>query len=133
MSWLFLFVLAVAVSLYDARTGRIPNWLTLPLLLMGAVRNFPGGAEIWLLAAILLLAFANGWMGAGDVKLWLALAWLMPVSAAPVLLSAAMSAWLLSGAGQIFYRWLRKRPLTGISSPAAWRTIPFVALAWYVH
>ena len=133
MSWLFLFVLAVAVSLYDARTGRIPIWLTIPLILMGAFRNFPGSAEIWLLAAILLLAFANGWMGAGDVKLWLTLAWLMPVSAVPVLLPAAMSAWLLSGLGQIFYRWLRNRPLTGISSPAAWRTIPFLALACYVH
>jgi prepilin peptidase CpaA len=67
-----------ASAVYDLKTNRIPNLLTLPLILIGLILNtysrgylglkdsFLGMAIITL---ILLLPFALGGIGAGDVKL----------------------------------------------------------------
>jgi Flp pilus assembly protein protease CpaA len=71
-------------------------------------------------------------MGAGDIKLWLVLVWAMPLSLSDKILPCMLLTLFITGLGQILWRWLRKKPLTGISSPAAWRTIPFI-LALYVH
>lgn len=71
-------VCALIASLYDLRTRRIPNMLTVPAIVFGlclhAVRG--GAAELGLAAlagliggGIFLLFFVAGGMGGGDVKL----------------------------------------------------------------
>jgi len=81
MTWLFIYVLAI--SLYALRTRRIPNRYTLPLILAGMVYRFPGHLDVWLASFALLSAWASDWMGAGDVKLWMALLWALPVESSP--------------------------------------------------
>jgi len=39
----------------------------------------------------------------------------------------------ITGLAQMQVRWIRKAPLTGNSSAAVWRTIPFVLALWHVH
>jgi Flp pilus assembly protein protease CpaA len=67
MIWLFLYVFAI--SLYDLRTRRIPNWYTIPILMIGMLVNFPGTPGLWLASFILFAAWDGHWMGAGDVTL----------------------------------------------------------------
>jgi Flp pilus assembly protein protease CpaA len=77
MIWLFLYVLAI--SLYDLRTHRIPNWYTIPILMIGMLVNFPGTLDLWLASFLLITAWEGHWIGAGDVKLWLAILWALPM------------------------------------------------------
>ena len=49
MIWLFIYVLAI--SLYDLRTRRIPNWYTLPLIIAGMVEAL---RRAWLPAICLI-------------------------------------------------------------------------------
>jgi prepilin peptidase CpaA len=72
-------VITLVAAITDMRTGRIPNWLTYPLLVAAPVANgFIGGAEpllrsllgIVLCGAVPLLLFVRGAMGGGDVKLF---------------------------------------------------------------
>lgn len=82
-----LSVLAAIVAAFtDARTGRIPNWLTLPLLGVGPlVAAFHGGLSALLFSVlgalvcglVPLLLFARNAMGGGDVKLFAALGGLL--------------------------------------------------------
>lgn len=81
MTWLLLY--ALALSLYDLRTRRIPNWCTLPLILAGVIAHFPGYPDVWFASIGLFLAWSMGWMGAGDAKLWIALLWALPVESQP--------------------------------------------------
>jgi len=131
MIWLLIYVLAI--SLYDLRTRRIPNWYTFPLIFAGVVAHFPGHMDLWLASFALLSAWASGWMGAGDVKLWMALLWAMPVESSPQALLILFASFLLTGLAQILWRTVRRQPAGGTKSPAAWRTIPFLLMFWYVH
>jgi Flp pilus assembly protein protease CpaA len=131
MIWLFIYVLAI--SLYDLRTRRIPNWYTLPLILAGMIAHFPGHLDVWLASFALLSAWASGWMGAGDAKLWMALLWALPVESSPQVLLIIFASFLLTGLAQILWRTVRRQPVNGTKSPAAWRTIPFLLMFWYVH
>ena len=133
MLWPILFSLTVFVSLYDLRTGRIPNWVTLPLLAAGLIVHFPGATETMLASAVLLVAFTGKWMGAGDVKLWLALIWAMPLSISEKVLPVMFGTFFITGLIQLVWRRKRQTPITGISTPAAWRTILFTVVLWYVH
>lgn len=93
-----------ALTVYDLRWRRLPNWLTLPgaaVILVGAVlagRGTPaalGAAALFTLyAATHLLAPAA--MGAGDVKLALGVGGLTGAFGADVWLLAAMAAPLLT-------------------------------------
>ena len=131
MTWLLIYVLAI--SLYDLRTRRIPNWYTLPLIVAGMIAHFPGHLDVWLASFTLLSAWASGWMGAGDVKLWMALLWALPVESSPQSLLILFASFLLTGLAQILWRTVRRQPAGGTKSPAAWRTIPFLLMFWYVH
>jgi prepilin peptidase CpaA len=72
-------LLVTAISaVTDARTGRIPNVLTLPVLLVALVAHGLGGGAAGGIVSLLgvlvcvlppLLAFRLGGMGGGDVKL----------------------------------------------------------------
>ena len=75
---LFLVLPACAVaSITDVMTRRVPNWLTGLLAVAALVFNamhgiVPALISIGVMIAVLLLgslAFAQGWIGGGDVKL----------------------------------------------------------------
>ena len=75
--WLVTVTLVVA-AVIDGKQLKVPNWLTLPMILSGWVFNFAVGGWAglgWSLVgtvvglALLLPAYAIGGMGAGDVKL----------------------------------------------------------------
>lgn len=131
MTWLLLY--ALALSLYDLRTRRIPNWATIPLILAGLFSHFPGYPDLWFASIGLFLAWANGWTGAGDAKLWMALLWALPVNVSAQTLSLIFLTFLLTGLLQLTWRWIHKRSITNILTPGAWRTIPFLLLCWNVH
>lgn len=124
-----LLILIIAVSLYDLRTGRVPNGVTLPILAAGLLVNFPGNVSLWLISMILYAAWQAGWMAGGDTKLWLAILWLLPDSTALMVFATFFATGLL----QLILRRLKRQPLTGIRSPGAWRTIPFLLWSLYVH
>jgi prepilin peptidase CpaA len=71
-------VVALLAAIVDARTGHIPNWLTLGALVIAPVLAFARGglamAGMSLLGAVIcgigpLVAFFRGGLGGGDVKL----------------------------------------------------------------
>ena len=81
-----LYAVAVSVTLVatvtDFRTGLIPNWLTLPALVLGVVAHAIGsggrgalfaGLGVLICGATPLLFHRLGAMGGGDVKLFAAL------------------------------------------------------------
>lgn len=124
-----LLALTTAVSLYDLRRGRVPNGVTLPLLTAGVIAHFPGSLDTWLLSLVLYTAWQAGGMSAGDAKLWLALAWLLP-GCTPLML---FTIFFITGLLQIILRKFKRQPLTGVRSPGAWRAIPFILWSLYVH
>jgi prepilin peptidase CpaA len=71
-------ICVVVAAVIDIRTQKIPNWLTLPSILIGIILNFCAdgnkgliSSALGLLTGFLLLYFVYllGGMGAGDVKL----------------------------------------------------------------
>jgi Flp pilus assembly protein protease CpaA len=128
-----LFIYALAVSLYDLRTGRIPNWATLPILMFGLIAHFPSSLDLWLASLTLLLAWGRKWMGGGDVKLWLAILWALPRQFSASALPWMFVTFFLTSLLQMGWRLIGKQSPTGSAAPAAWRTIPFVLAYWYVH
>jgi Flp pilus assembly protein protease CpaA len=131
MIWLFIYVLAI--SLYDFHIRRIPNWYTIPLMAAGLIAHFPGYIELWLASFALMYAWAGGWMGAGDTKLWIVLLWALPVESPPQVLLFMFASFFLTGLAQILWRIARKQTPTNSLTPGAWRTIPFILFLWHVH
>jgi Flp pilus assembly protein protease CpaA len=131
MIWLLIYV--SAISLYDLHTRRIPNWYTYPILLAGLIAHFPGQMDLWVASLVLVAAWARGAVGAGDTKLWLALLWALPVGFASHVVPLTFLSFLLTALSQFLWRAIRQQPLTEQRTPAAWRTIPFLFLCWYVH
>lgn len=131
MIWLLTFVLTV--SIYDLRTHRIPNWCTIPLMITGLILHLPGRAELWLASFFLFTAWVNHSMGAGDAKLWLGLIWALPVEFSSQTFLILCIVFVGTALLQIAWRLARKQRTIEVLAPAAWRTIPFVLLVWYVH
>ena len=81
-SFLLASLLAAVAALSDCRTGRIPNWLTLPPLVLAPIAYgvFVGPTEalrslgsILICGVVPYVLFRQGAMGGGDVKLFAAL------------------------------------------------------------
>jgi leader peptidase (prepilin peptidase)/N-methyltransferase len=102
----------VALSYYDIRQRRLPNWLTLPgavvILLAAALtgRAVPASAGGAALAAIYLAVHlaAPTAMGAGDVKLAVAVGGLSGCFGVEVWFLAALGAPLLTAAVGLVWR-----------------------------
>lgn len=146
-----LSVWVVAVAVHDARTGRIPNAVTGPLIGVGLLwalgqaltRGLDGGA---LLAGALIVSVAFGlWLsrglGAGDVKLLLGLAlFLGSWPYARTLLIAALLGTLIAialwgrGALVFFLRQVAARTRAGAGTPPAARLAggPRLPQAWWI-
>ncbi len=131
MLWLFIYTFVI--SLYDWHTHRVPNWVTLPILTVGLIAHFPGSFDVWLASLALLLAWGRKWMGGGDLKLWLAILWALPVPFSAQALPWMFATFFLTSLLQMGWRVFRKQSPTGLTAPAAWRTIPFLLACWYVH
>ena len=130
---LALFLYTLVLSLYDFRTGKVPNWATLPLVVAGLLAHFPGTFPVWIASLFVFIAWHYHQMGAGDAKLWMALFWAInPEQSAsiPLVLFASLLGTALL---QIFFRVMTHRSLSGKRSPAAWRTIPFILWSLYAH
>jgi Flp pilus assembly protein protease CpaA len=130
---LALFLYTLALSLYDLRTGKVPNWATLPLLAAGFFAHFPGTVPVWIASLFVFSAWQYRQMGAGDAKLWMALFWATPPEQSTDIPFALFASLLGTALLQLLFRKLTHRPLSGQRSPAAWRTIPFILWSLYVH
>ena len=120
-----LLALSIGIAAYDLRRGRVPNSVTLTLLLGGIVAHFPGSFEIWLGCALLYSTWRLGGMGGGDAKLWMGMLWLVPPSLADMAVSMMVVSFLTTASLQMAWRKLKNQPLIGIRSPGAWRALPF--------
>jgi Flp pilus assembly protein protease CpaA len=81
-------------TLWDARTGEVPNVLTLPFLALGALVALWGGwgsvAIFALTLSILGVFYALGGMGGADVKILAAVAGLWPESLLEILVGVVL-------------------------------------------
>ena len=75
-----LTVWLIAVAWSDIRTGKIPNWMTLPVMLVAAVYSIATGGH-WVILPIwvaLFFVWKLNFMMAGDAKLLMGLFALFP-------------------------------------------------------
>jgi leader peptidase (prepilin peptidase)/N-methyltransferase len=101
-----------ALSLYDIRDRRLPNWLTLPgaiVILAGAAvagRVLPAlaGAVVLFGAYLVVHLLAPAAMGAGDVKLAIGIGALTGSFGADIWVLAAVGAPLLTAFGALLAR-----------------------------
>jgi len=111
-------VLAAAASV-DLRERRIPNWMTLGLILTGLAQSFGDGqlttageSMLGLMAgfALLFVLFCLGAVGAGDVKLMAGVgAWL-----GPILVLQVFAAGAVMGMGIVLAQSLRQGRLRAL-------------------
>lgn len=123
LQWGALMGASLAAAILDVRQGRIPNWLTLPLWLLGLAKaTYLGGAggliaalEVSVLLALPYIALyflAKG--GAGDAKLMAGIgAWLSLDEGLVVLCCVATTGMVLA-IFRIATRRERKNPLSGM-------------------
>lgn len=132
MMFFFLFPLVIFVSLYDLKYRRIPNWTTLPLLLLGLFVGLPGNPLLWIASGMIFSAWKSGFMGGGDAKLWTGLLWcLYSFSQNTVILMFAALG--VTAGAQILVRLISaKKLLVGFRTAGAWRTVVFMGLLAYL-
>jgi Flp pilus assembly protein protease CpaA len=121
---LALLLLSLFVSLYDIRHTRIPNWVTIPLLILGLIVNSPHPLGIYVLLVSFWIAWKLGWMGGGDAKLWMGL--VVSIPPAYQMFWAIPFVFFATGVVQLLWRKIRGRTLTGVRSPGAWRTFVYL-------
>ena len=101
-----LIFISCAAAVYDYRFRKIPNWLILLGVSFGIILNAYQGtsqlviglAGLFLGVAVLLLPFAFGWIGAGDVKYFAVVGVLLGVGWLPrVFFYSALVAGSISG------------------------------------
>jgi prepilin peptidase CpaA len=133
-------VVCIAAAVRDARTGHIPNWLTLPLLaaapVIHGVAAGPMGAMLSLLGALScavvpMLMFQAKGMGGGDVKLFAGLGaafgWRtgLEIELRAFVLALILACFMLAWRGQLL-RMLGNsaRILVWPLLPKRWRSLP---------
>jgi prepilin peptidase CpaA len=105
-AWCVILIVALVAAVLDARTGRIPNALTMPVFLAGLLWSTYVGGATGLLSALgsaallcfpclILFLFAGG--GAGDVKLLGALGAWMALQEAVIALVCVAAAGVICG------------------------------------
>jgi Flp pilus assembly protein protease CpaA len=127
MSMYALFVLCLFVTVYDFRYRKVPNWITLPLMLIGFVISFPGVSALWLGSILMLSAWSSGWMGGGDVKLWVGLLWCTFSFFGEGVTLIMFISLIVTSIVQILARiFMKKREIVGIKLQGAWRALVFM-------
>jgi Flp pilus assembly protein protease CpaA len=133
MTFSALLILIAVTSLYDLETRKVPNLVTLPLLCGGLFLHFPGNFDIWFSCMVIFSAWRASWISAGDAKLWMAVLWIMPLGRPGETVFIFYSTLFFTALLQIAWRKIKRQPLTGVRSPGAWRTIPFILWSLYVR
>lgn len=100
VSYCIILAITAVGAFTDARSGRIPNWLTFPAILAAPIYYGLFGGQKWMLYSTLglvlisvgpLVAFNAKGMKGGDVKMYAAVgAWLWPELAFVALLASAL-------------------------------------------
>jgi prepilin peptidase CpaA len=135
IAWGAALAATLAAAVLDARTGRIPNRLTLAALVLGlALGALHGGgwglvhcaAGALVLAFVPLLLFWRGAMGGGDVKLLAALGALVGIDAGLELESLAF----MFGAAQGIAAWVRSGRLRAGALAVAGLVVPVAGRHW---
>jgi leader peptidase (prepilin peptidase)/N-methyltransferase len=139
--------LLVALAEVDARTGRLPNELTLPLLGVGLVvapvglavgfGNCVVGAVLGATVALVVIGASAKWLGKpgwgmGDMKLLAALgAWVGATGLLPVILLASWLAvgWIF-GMRIVAGRRVRRVAFGPFLAAGGWLTLLYQALFW---
>ncbi len=132
--FLFLFFVIVLVSLYDLKYREVPNWISMPLIFIGLITGFPGNPTLWIGSIFIFQAWRLGIVGGGDAKLWVGLLWcLFSFMDERILLVMSISL-MITGLAQILVRLLtKKKVVTGIKVPGAWRTVVFMGCIAYLN
>ena len=132
--FLLLFSVIILVSLYDLKYHKVPNQISLPLMLMGFITGFPGNPALWIGSVFIFQAWMLGLIGGGDAKLWVGLLWCLFSFAGESILLVMSISLMVTGLAQILVRAItRKKIETGIKTPGAWRTIVFMGLLAYLN
>ncbi len=133
LQWGALIGASLVAAAVDLRQGRIPNWLTLPLWLLGLARamylggvgDFVGALAVSVLLAlpyIALFLLARG--GAGDAKLMAAIGAWLSVDEGLIVLCCVATAGMVLALLRIAARRVRQHPLFGMLTSylyaAAW-------------
>ena len=127
LSKYLLVLLCLYLTVHDLRYRKVPNWITLPLILIGIIVNFPGTPTLWLGNIILLTAWGSGWMGGGDVKLWIGLLWCTFSFWGDSVTLVMFLTLIFTAMAQILVRILaKKREVVGIKLPGAWRALAYL-------
>jgi prepilin signal peptidase PulO-like enzyme (type II secretory pathway) len=149
--WVALVLLTLIISIYDLKYQRIPNWATFPLIIAGLLAHFPGTWITWLASVLLItVGFARQSdvysflsqllqavhfprpgghvMGMGDVKLWLALLWVVPTALATEAIIAMLVGWIGVSLGGLVWRAINKEALFGGQTPMAPASVAFVII-----
>jgi len=128
---LLLLLLAIFVSLYDLRHARIPNWVTLPLILLGSFANLPKTWYVLVFLAGFFFAWQVGWMGGGDAKFWAGIILFLP--ATEIVLWVLPLTFFSAALLQFLWRKLRGDIVFGRRTPAAWRTVVYLIILVGIH
>ncbi len=134
LQWGALIGASLVAAITDLRHGRIPNWLTLPLWLLGLARaTYLGGAggfgkalEVSVLLALpylVLFFLAKG--GAGDAKLMAALGAWLSLEEGLVVLCCVATAGMVLALLTLAARREWHSPLWGL-----WASLYLLAAAW---
>ena len=129
-----LFCVVIFVSLYDLKYHKVPNGISLPLMLLGFVVGFPGNPGLWIGSIFIFQVWMLGLIGGGDAKLWMGLLWCLFTFAGERIFLVMSISLIMTGLAQILVRAIaRKKIETGIKTPGAWRTIVFMGLLAYLN
>ncbi len=119
-----LFMLLAWAATIDIRSRRIPNWITLVLMISGLLQNgFSQGSislgQSWgglgLGFTLTFILFALGAMGGGDVKLFAGIgAWVGPARITEIFAAAALAGMVI-----VLYQALRQRRVTSLMRNSA--------------
>jgi len=129
-----LVFLCLLVTVYDSWYHKVPNEITLPLIFIGVLANFPGVPSLWLGSILLLTAWGSGWMGGGDVKLWIGLLWCTFSFWGDSVVLVMFFTLIATAMAQILVRILaKKREVVGIKLPGAWRALAYLIFLVLYH
>jgi Flp pilus assembly protein protease CpaA len=130
--FLSLFVVVIFISLYDLKYRKVPNEMSLPLLLIGFTVGFPGNPVLWIGSVFILQAWKSGVIGGGDAKLWVGLLWCLFSFFGESILFVMSISLMGTGLAQLLVRALTRRKIeTGVKLPGAWRTVVFMGCLAY--
>jgi Flp pilus assembly protein protease CpaA len=103
-------------------------------MLIGIIENFPGSPTLWLGSILMLIAWNSGWMGGGDVKLWVGLLWCTFSILGDSVTFIMFITLIVTSIVQILVRILmKKKNVMGIKLPGAWRTLVYLIFLFFFH